>query len=228
MPRSRGRSPAAHTSGAPATSPLTTPTSTCDAPDRARRRGDARLDAALGARADRLPDAAGADYVLLAPGAPQKAPSGAFRRPGGPAARAARLGGGQHLDLHLGHVDAGRAFAPAALAGDAQLHRLHHHVRGECVRPELAGHRSRKVLARPRVRSRSLPVTRKHGHITSGSACGIRRCCCTSRPRPGARPGTGLGRPVEHRRDLRNAVVGPVAEQPAVVHERRARSCRGS
>ena len=52
---------------------------------------------------------------------------------------AAPVGGGQHLDLHLRHVDAGRAFAPAALAGDAQLHRLQHLVGGERVGSELAG-----------------------------------------------------------------------------------------
>ena len=28
---------------------------------------------------------------------------------------------GEHLDLHLGHVDAGRAFVAAGLAGDAEL-----------------------------------------------------------------------------------------------------------
>ena len=38
----------------------------------------------------------------------------------------------------LRHVDAGRAFAPAALAGDAELQRLHHLVGGERVGAELA------------------------------------------------------------------------------------------
>src|SRR3954471_17042634 len=47
----------------------------------------------------------------------------------------------QELDLHLGHVDAGRAFAPAALAGDAEIERLLHLARGEGVGPELAGDR---------------------------------------------------------------------------------------
>ena len=46
-----------------------------------------------------------------------------------------------HLDLHARHVDAGRAFAPAGLAGDAELQRLRHLVGGERVRPELAGDR---------------------------------------------------------------------------------------
>ena len=49
--------------------------------------------------------------------------------------RARRL----HLDLHPRHVDAGRAFAPAGLAGDAELQRLRHLVGGERVGPELAG-----------------------------------------------------------------------------------------
>ena len=43
-----------------------------------------------------------------------------------------------HLDLHARHVDAGRAFAPAGLAGDAELERLRHLVRGQRVGAELA------------------------------------------------------------------------------------------
>ena len=43
-----------------------------------------------------------------------------------------------HLDLHARHVDAGRAFAPAGLAGDAELERLRHLVRGQRVGTELA------------------------------------------------------------------------------------------
>jgi hypothetical protein len=43
-----------------------------------------------------------------------------------------------HLDLHARHVDAGRALAPAGLAGDAELERLRHLVRGQCVGSELA------------------------------------------------------------------------------------------
>ena len=44
----------------------------------------------------------------------------------------------QHLDLHLGHVDAGGAFAPAGLAGDAKLQRIHHRVGCERVGTKLA------------------------------------------------------------------------------------------
>src|SRR3546814_2720904 len=43
----------------------------------------------------------------------------------------------QHLDLHLRHVDAGRALALAALAGDAERQRLHHLIGGEGLGPEL-------------------------------------------------------------------------------------------
>ena len=55
--------------------------------------------------------------------------------------RKAVLGGARrlHLDLHARHVDAGRAFAPAGLAGDAEFQRLRHLVGGERIRPELAG-----------------------------------------------------------------------------------------
>ena len=48
---------------------------------------------------------------------------------------------GQHLDLHLGHVDAGRAFVAAGLAGHAKLQRLHHLV-GATARPAPTGRRS--------------------------------------------------------------------------------------
>ena len=48
---------------------------------------------------------------------------------------------GQHLDLHLGHVDAGRAFVAAGLAGDAEFQRLHHLVGGQRIRAQLAGDR---------------------------------------------------------------------------------------
>ena len=45
----------------------------------------------------------------------------------------------RRLDLHLRHVDAGRTFAPAGLAGDAQLQRLRNVARGQRVLVELAG-----------------------------------------------------------------------------------------
>ena len=43
----------------------------------------------------------------------------------------------QELDLHRGHVDARRAFALAAFAGDAQRERVVELAGGERVRPEL-------------------------------------------------------------------------------------------
>jgi hypothetical protein len=51
----------------------------------------------------------------------------------------ARLVVGEELDLHPRHVDTGRAFALAALAADAEIHRLVHRLAGECVWAELAG-----------------------------------------------------------------------------------------
>src|SRR5206468_11110148 len=42
----------------------------------------------------------------------------------------------QKLDLHARHVDAGRAFALAALARDAQRHRLAHVFRNQRLRAE--------------------------------------------------------------------------------------------
>src|SRR5258705_11951755 len=53
------------------------------------------------------------------------------------------------LDLHAGHVDAGRAFGAAALARDAELHRLGHLVGGERIRPELAGDRKPQRVGAP-------------------------------------------------------------------------------
>ena len=56
----------------------------------------------------------------------------------------------QHLDLHLGHVDAGRAFVAAGLAGHAEFQRVHHLVGGQRVRPELAGDRQPQACWRGR------------------------------------------------------------------------------
>ena len=93
---------------------------------------------------------------------------------------------GQNFNLHLGHVDAGRTFVPAGLAGHAEFHRVHHGIGRESIRSELAGDRKPQgVLARPRVTSFSLrggAIGRAH-HAALELAAG-RRCCCTSRPRP--------------------------------------------
>ena len=47
----------------------------------------------------------------------------------------------ERLDLHLRHVDAGRAFAPAALAAHAQVERVAHRLRLQRVGAELARQR---------------------------------------------------------------------------------------
>src|SRR5213596_841483 len=55
----------------------------------------------------------------------------------------------QELDLHLRHVHAGRAFAPAALAVNAQVQRLEHLVRREGIGAELAGEREAQRVGAP-------------------------------------------------------------------------------
>ncbi len=97
------------------------------------------------------------------------------RQPGGPGGIARQFGhqplarlhavalgaGGQHLDLHLRHVHAGRAFAPAGLAGHAQRHRLGQRARTAIASaPSCPVSARRSVLARPRVRWISSRVTR--------------------------------------------------------------------
>ncbi len=57
---------------------------------------------------------------------------------------------GIDLDLHARHVDAGRAFALARLAGDAKLERLRHLVGGERLLAERAGKREPQACWRVR------------------------------------------------------------------------------
>ena len=52
----------------------------------------------------------------------------------------------QDLDLHARHVDAGRAFALAGLAGDAEIERVTHFVGGERVLAELTGKRESETV----------------------------------------------------------------------------------
>src|ERR1022692_772023 len=66
----------------------------------------------------------------------------------------ASIAGGKMLDLQLGHIDAGRALAPAPLARYAKIERVAHRVAGKILLPELArkrktqrvGPSSRRVL----------------------------------------------------------------------------------
>ena len=45
------------------------------------------------------------------------------------------------LDLHLGHVHAGRAFPAAALAAYAEVQRLTHFLAADRIRPQLPAQR---------------------------------------------------------------------------------------
>ena len=82
----------------------------------------------------------------------------------------------QKLDLHFGHVHAGRALAFAAFAAHAQVHALVHGVAGECVVAELSRQRqpqgvgaaTGQVLLVPRD-----PVTRAHGAAVKFAAMAV-------------------------------------------------------
>ena len=95
----------------------------------------------------------------------------------------------EELDLHPRHVDAGRAFAAAALAGDAELHGLAHGVGGQRVGAELAGERQAQ-----RVGAAAGDVLLVAGGAEGGAhdarrrPSGRRRCRCTSRRRRRGRP----------------------------------------
>ena len=53
------------------------------------------------------------------------------------------------LDLHLGHIDPGGAFALAAFARHAQIHGLIHFVGGKRIRPQLARQRQPQRVGTP-------------------------------------------------------------------------------
>jgi len=68
---------------------------------------------------------------------------------------------GKHFDLHLGHVDAGRTFVAAGLAGTRMSFIVSIIASDESAsRPSWPEIASRSVLARPRVTSFSLRVAR--------------------------------------------------------------------
>ena len=58
---------------------------------------------------------------------------------------------GRHLNFHARHINTNRAFAPAGLAGHAQLHGLRHLVTNQGVRSHLAGQRQTQAV-RPAAR----------------------------------------------------------------------------
>ena len=55
----------------------------------------------------------------------------------------------QELGLHARHVDTGRAFASAALALHAQIHRLTNRLRGQALGAKLPGHRQSQGIGAP-------------------------------------------------------------------------------
>ena len=129
---------------------------------------------------------------------------------------------GLHLDLHARHVDAGGAFAPAGLAGDAELERLRHLVRGQRVGAELARDREAQRIgaaAGDVALVAGDAVARAHdaaGERAAGAVvvAHLDRALETA-------AGAGIGRPVEPRIDLVGVVIRRVTEQRAVVEFRR-------
>ncbi len=129
----------------------------------------------------------------------------------------------QHLDLHLRHVDAGRAFAPARLAGNAQRHRIGDRVGRHRIGAELAGERQAQRVGAParHVRLVARHAIRRAHHAGIEGAAGAVVVAHLDRAEHAAeRP--GMVRPVELRREVGDRRVAPVvAEQRAVIHARR-------
>ena len=123
----------------------------------------------------------------------------------------------QELDLHPRHVDAGRAFAPAALARDAQIHRLAHVFRDERIGSELArqGQAQRVGAAAGQVLLVAGGAKGRAHHRGVALAAGAVVVAHLDRAGEAA-----PFRPVERGRNRQRPVVGPVAEQAAVVHLR--------
>ncbi len=125
----------------------------------------------------------------------------------------------QHLDLHLGHVDTGRAFMAAGLAGHAEFERVHHLVRGQCVRsqlprdrqPQRIGAASRNILL-----VAGCAVGRAH-HAALEFSAGAVVVAHLDRALKAA-AGAGIGRPVERGLQLAYAIVRPITKQRTIVH----------
>ena len=141
------------------------------------------------------------------------------------------LGGprGQHLDLHLGHVDAGRAFVAAGLAGDAEFQRLHHLVGRQRIGSELAGNRQPQrvgAAARDVLLVAGGAIGRAH-HAALELAAGAVVVAHLDRALEAA-AGAGIGRPVERGLQFVDAIVRRIAKQRAIIHlAAHRRSCRG-
>ena len=129
---------------------------------------------------------------------------------------------GQHLDLHLRHVDAGRTFVAAGLARHAKLERIGHRVRAQRIRPELAGDRETQrvgAAAGDILLVARGAIGRAH-HAALELATGavvVAHLDRTLETAAGARP----GRPVQFGLQAVDAIARRIAEQRTVVHFRR-------
>src|SRR6516225_10026473 len=125
-------------------------------------------------------------------------------------------------------VDAGRAFAPASLAGDAKLHGLGHLVGAQRVASELAGDGEAQRIGAP---ARDVALVAGHAIARAHDATGehatgavvVAHFDRALKTAAGAR----IGRPVELRADVLAAIVRPVAEDAAIVELRRAHDLAG-
>ena len=133
-----------------------------------------------------------------------------------------------HFDLHARHVDAGRTFAPAGLAGHAIFQRFRHLVRRQRVGPELPGEgEPQRVGAAARDVTLLAGDAVARAHDAAGErAAGAVVVAHLDRALESAAPAR-IGRPVEMRLDLVGAIVGAVAEQAAVVELRRPHDLAG-
>ena len=129
---------------------------------------------------------------------------------------------GLHLDLHARHVDAGRAFAAAGLARDAERHRLGHLVRSQRVRAELSRDREPQRIgaaARDVALVAGDAVARAHDAAVEFAAGAVVVAHLDGALETAA--GAGPGRPVETRPYVLAAIARLEAEQRAVVEFRR-------
>ena len=130
----------------------------------------------------------------------------------------------QEFDLHARHVDADRAFALAALARDAELHRLAHRIGRERVGAELAREREAQRIgaaARQVLLVEGGAVGGAH-HARVGLAAGAVVVAHLDRAGEAAPL-----RPVERPGALFRRVARRVAEERAVVHLRRPHDLAG-
>src|SRR5262249_40681838 len=133
-----------------------------------------------------------------------------------------------HLDLHARHVHAGRAFAPARLAGDAELHGLRHLVRSRRLGAKLSrnGKAQRIGTATRDVALVAGDAVARAHHAAGERAAGA----VVVAHLDGALEAAALARicgPVELRADVLAVIAGAVAEHAAVVELRRVHDLAG-